>query len=544
MSKNRWSLSLAALVVASTLSSCGGSSGSGEKKAEGSATTQVTKAPEAGECTADKRGGSVTMGVFGETVGLDPTVSSGAGVTGGSEMAAIYDSLMRFNPKTGEYDPWVAKSLESNDDSTVWTLTLRDKVKFGNGDPLTAEAVKASIARHQDPDGRSRWLGMTSNIADMKVVDELTLELTLTEAFGSFPYVLAAEPGLIVNTKVVDQMGKEAYNAKPVGGGVGPYEVVSFNPGEGIKLKAKTDYWGGPVCIEKLNFVQIKGAQATYDALKKDELQAAFLREPRVIAQARKDGMAGYATLQHGGEMLVVNNGVDDTKPATADVRVRQAIAHAIDVSVVDQRVNEGTGIPSNAIFPKQSRYFQGLEGPKYDLDEAKKLVQAAKADGKWNGTIRFSCDNSPMRIETAITIKAQLEAAGFKVELDNGMTIGDLITKVRVDKDFEIACWGLNSTEALPWVKLDELYNSENPSNHTGYANPKFDAALKELKAAATLEDQKAALAKVQNLWNEDIPGQLLTTVEEAIFVSDNVKGVVAGHNAYVYFGDAFIDA
>lgn len=540
MSKHRLTMGIAALVVASALTSCGSS---GSESSEGPGTTEATKAPASGECTEDKKGGSVTMGVFSETTGLDPTISSGAGVTGGSEMAAIYDSLMRFNPETGEYDPWVAESLEPNDDSTVWTLKLREGVKFGNGDPLTAEAVKASIARHQDPEEKSRWLGMTSNITEMAVVDDLTLTLTLTESFGSFPYVLAAEPGLIVNTKVVDELGKEAYNAKPTGGGVGPFEIVSFTPGEGIKMKAKDDYWGGPVCIEDLTFVQIKGAQATYDALKKDELQAAFLREPRVIDQARQDGTSGFSTLQHGGELLIINNGVDDTKPPTADVRVRQAIAHALDTSVINERVNEGTGIAGSAIFPEESRFYQGLEGPAYDLDEAKRLVQEVKDEGEWDGKLRFTCDNAPVRIETAITVQAMLEAAGFEVELDNGITIGDVIEKVRIDRDFELACWGLSSTEALPWVKLDELYSSTNKSNHTGYANPDFDAALQELKAASDVDAQKVALKKIQGIWNETVPAAVLTTSEEVVFVSDALTGVVAGHNTYTYFGDAFLE-
>ncbi|HWJ62726.1 MAG TPA: ABC transporter substrate-binding protein [Acidimicrobiales bacterium] len=545
MSKNHWRLSIATLVVASALAGCGSSGSDSSAKSDGgTATTAATKAPEAGECTEDKAGGSVTMGVYSETTGLDPTVSSGAGVTGGSEMAAIYDSLMRYNTETGEYDPWVAESLEGNEDSTVWTLKLREGVEFGNGDPLTAEAVKASIARHQDPEEKSRWLGMASNIEEMEVVDDLTLEFTLTEPFGTFPYVLAAEPGLIVNTKVVDEMGKEAFNAKPTGAGVGPFEIVSFTPGEGIKMKAKSDYWGGPVCLENLNFVQIKGGQATYDALQKDEVQAAFLREPRVIDEARKDGVSGFVTLQHGGELLLMNNGVDDTTPPTADVRIRKAIAAAIDTEVLDQRVNEGTGISGSAIFPEQSRYYQGQEGPAYDLEEAKRLVEEVKAEGDWDGTIEFDCDNTPMRTEMGITIQAMLEAAGFDVKLDSGVTIGDVIQKVRVDRDFELACWGLSATEALPWVKLDELYSSTNKSNHTGYADPDYDAALAELKAATDLDGQKAALAKIQDIWNDTVPAEVLTTSEEVIFVNDELKGVVPGHNAYTYFGDAYLES
>lgn len=550
MRTHRWSPLLVAGTLA--LAACGGSDDAADTQPPASTTASgvdTTTAPDdttpAGddECTAERVGGTVTHTVFAETSGLDPTVSGGAGVSGGTEMVALYDSLMRYNRDTGDYDPWVAESLVANTDASAWTLTLQDGIEFGNGDPLTADAVKASIARHQDPDLHSRWLGLTSNIAEMNVVDDLTLEFTLTEPFGAFPYVLAAEPGLIVNTRVVDELGAETFNVSPVGAGVGPFEFVSLAPGERIEMKAKTDYWGGPVCIESLNFVRITGAQANLDALENGDVQSVFLREPRVIADARSEGINEVTTLQHGGEMLLLNDGFEGADVPTADVRVRQAIAYAIDTNVVDQRVNSGTGIPSSAIFPEQSRFYQGLEGPAYDPDLARQLVEEAKADG-WDGKIEFACDNSPARIDTSIAIESQLKAVGFDVELINNLTIGQLISKIRVDHDYEIGCWGLSATEALPWVKLDELYSSTNPSNHTGYADADFDAALKELKAAGDLDSQKAALAKIQEIWNETVPGILVSTSEETIAMADNLHGVRHGHNTYVYFGDAYLDS
>src|SRR5690606_28991690 len=107
-------------------------------------------------CTADRVGGTLNIGPWVETGSLDP-VSIVGGTSGGQETAALFDTLMRFDPNTGDNEPWVAESLTPDAQNVVWTLKLRPDVKFGNGDPLTADAVKASIERHKDPANRSRF---------------------------------------------------------------------------------------------------------------------------------------------------------------------------------------------------------------------------------------------------------------------------------------------------------------------------------------------------------------------------------------------------
>src|SRR5688500_17011547 len=154
---NRRARSLLALVTVSamTLVACGddGSDSSSPTTSAASAAPATTAA--AAGCTAERVGGTVAMGMFTETTGLDPVVASGKGVAGAIEMAALYDTLMSYDTATAKYEPRVAQSLTANTDFSVWTLKLRDGIKFGNGDPLTAEAVKTSIGRHTAPTSRS-----------------------------------------------------------------------------------------------------------------------------------------------------------------------------------------------------------------------------------------------------------------------------------------------------------------------------------------------------------------------------------------------------
>ena len=99
-------------------------------------------------CTEERKGGELTYSAGSlQTLGMDPTVSYGFGLSGGSQLIAMYDAIMRWDPATSEFEPWLAESLTPNADYTVWTLKLRPNIKFGNGDPLTATATMKSFQR-------------------------------------------------------------------------------------------------------------------------------------------------------------------------------------------------------------------------------------------------------------------------------------------------------------------------------------------------------------------------------------------------------------
>src|SRR5687768_3180614 len=104
----------------------------------GAITTNIAVAPSTTVAKAPVKGGTLTFGVFTELLGTDPILVNGSGATGGSELGAIYDRLIQWNPSTKTYDPKTAQSLESNAEYTEWTLKLRPSIKFGDGTPYDA----------------------------------------------------------------------------------------------------------------------------------------------------------------------------------------------------------------------------------------------------------------------------------------------------------------------------------------------------------------------------------------------------------------------
>lgn len=549
--KNKWKFSyvaIAGLLLAAACGDDGGSSADGTTTsapaasttaasattAAGGATTGPTTSAASGNtsdvCTKDKIGGELTFGEPGNSASLDPYDSGGGSFTSGMEIAAVYSALLRYDPDKGEFEGRVADSITSNDDATVWTLKLRPGVVFGNGDALDAAMVKASMDNILAPDSTSRLKINATYIKSIDVVDPMTVQFTLTGPWGRFPSLLTQNGGLgaVRNMNLINKMGREAFAQNPVGGGVGPFEIESYAPPEAIKFKAKTDWWGGPVCVESLTFTVLPGAPATLDAFKKGELGfATMIRDPATIADAKGAAPNSVSQFENSGFMLLLNSGVAGSTPPTTDVRVRRAIAAALDPDVINQRAFGGVGVASSGIVNSPTSGLQPTEGPKYDPELAKQLIDEVKAEKGWDGSIRLIAAANPQaNAEAAITIKALLEAVGLKVDLDASLSIAQVVSKYSVDKNYDMAVFGIVVDDPTMWNGLRQ-WASPNANNLTGYANPELDAGLEELKGAKTLQEQDAALAKIQAVWTDDAPSVPFAASPSIAMWQDNVKGV-----------------
>lgn len=506
--------------------------------ADGSATGPGATSAESATCTADRKGGELTMAVGQAAQTLDP-VTQNSGSNGGSERAAIFDTLVRYNPSTNKYEPHLAKSLTPNADYTEWTLGLRDGIKFDDGTPMTAEVVKTSVARHTAKGATSNVDSILGLVKEMEVKDPSTLIFRLSKPFGTFPFALAAQGGEITNPAVVDSMGKTFGRKVATNLGVGPYELVKFAPGEEIVMKAKDNYWGGPVCIQTLRFKFIPGGQPTYEAFKLNEAQVAYLSDGRAVDMAEKDKALGLRSGDFGGAAILMNNGVKNTTPPTKDLKIRQAISLAIDPNVMNQRRWDGLGVPSKALNPEGSPLATSVPGPAYDVEKAKALVAEAKAGG-WNGQIRLSCTNDATSVETAIAIKALLGAAGITVNASQ-VTVSELINSIIVENNYDLACWSVGTQASSAYLGLSG-YDSQAPGNYAGYANPDMDAALKKLQASASNEDQKAALESIQKVWNDTIPAVIYGFTKSLIAYSPKVHGLTQTSWGTILFNKAYL--
>jgi peptide/nickel transport system substrate-binding protein len=511
---------------------------SGSSSAPSGATASTTTA-------APKKGGSVTFGTFAESPGLDPVLGSAAGTTGGNELAALYDRMINWDPIEKKYTGRTVETFSANANFTEFTFKLRANIKFTDGTPYDAAAVKFNFDRQKEKNAIIR--GPLGSMKEVAVVDPLTVKVTLNDSWPGFLTLVANTLGMIASPTAIGKLGT-TFPVNPVGAGAGPFELVSFKPKESMVLKRNATYWGGEVYLDEVKFVNIVGAQATYDALKTGTLDMAFLREPQVIANAKKDKYAFVQNVMSSGEGLVLNHGVeatctggkpealcagkaDGTKVASdapgKSKKVRQALQLAIDPKIIDQRANGGTGRIATSFLDELFTWNPKVDLPKPDVEQAKKLVAEAKSEG-WNGKIRLSCTSSPVRQATALAIQTQLQAVGIEVDMSRSSTDqNQLITDVITNKNFDMACWGI----PLPpddWAvtQADSFLRSTSGSNRGGYKNPAMDTALDELKRAATDAAKVTAWGKIAKIYGDDAVAIFLFHAEEIIATAARVQG------------------
>ena len=536
-----------ALVIGLVAAGCGDDEDGTEV---GQSNTTVAAAP-ATTAPQPKSGGSLTIGTFTETPSLDPVTNIGTGVTGGMELVALYDTLMTYDTATGKFEGRTAASLTPNTDLTVWTLKLKPNIKFADGTAYDAAAVVFNLKRHIDLKGRS--LGLVSNMKSFETPDASTVVITLTAPNSTIPFALASAPGAIASPAVIQAQGAN-FGINPVNAGAGPFLFSSFKAKEAVIFKKNPSYWNGTVYLDELKFVNIIGQQANFDALKNNTLQGALLRDPAVLALAKEAGYTGLEAAQSAGNTMTMNNGVKiactggqpasvcagqadgtlvATKTITSDKRVRQAVAAAINLDTLNTRAYQGKAQLDTALFAKTSRWNSNIAGPKYDLEQAKRLVNEVKATG-WDGSIRVSCHNgSP---DWGIAVKAMLELAGFKVTLDDNKPVADNTATVVTKKDFDLACFGVSILDEEPFSAIAREYT------FTGYTTPDVAAALKAGPIATSDADKKKALDTIATAYAADVPFLSLAPAIQLVALAKNVRGATQSVNSIVFFDKAWI--
>jgi peptide/nickel transport system substrate-binding protein len=524
---------LAAALGASALmlSACGGD-GEGATSGDASAATSEPTIGIIGnqeDCDNPVSGGTLTLADYAEARSLDPTKTIASAYSGGTALAAVYDVLVRYNPKTREFEPWLADELQSNDDFTEWTVTLRDDVTFSDGTPLNAEAVVNSVNWYLSNRGFDAGV-VGPNLNGVQAADERTVVFSLNKPWATFPSMLGQGIGMIVAPAAI--AGPEF---TPIG--AGPFTLDHYSPAEELVLDARDDYWGGDPHLDQLKFVWLGSDDARWETLQADGADVTVLRDPALVQEARDAGYPGYLTVQSLGKVVMVNSA--EARPG-ADPRVREAIALAIDPEVIDQRVYGGVEMSSKALFPELSRWHSpDVEVLPTDVERAAELVEEAKADG-FDGTIGYIGSDSPAGRDLALSLQAMLENAGLTVETEL-LSTADIIQRVFVTRDYDLSESGLSLTEEDPFQRLYSSFHSESFSNASGYADPELDALITELQGTQG-DDRQEVITRIEALFQETLPTVTLSPVTPFFPWQEDVHGIEPINDGMLLFGDAWI--
>lgn len=522
----------AALVgVGVVLAACS-SGANGEGSQSGSDTYEtglVNVQSEGGDPVA---GGTLTYGVQLLTPTLDPLRATARGGQGGEALAAVYDVLMKYDIGSGEFSPQLAESLQSTDDTT-WTLRLREGVRFSDGTPLDAAAVVASIERYNAGGGNGADLWKQS-VKSTETQDSSTVIFRLANSWPRFPSMLALGHGMIVAPGA--QQGEKF---TPVG--AGPFTEAGFLPGEERTFTANPDYYGGPPNLASLRMVALNGPQENFESLEAGQLDVAYIRGLGSAINAAKDaGYPGFVDVLNAGGAELINN--REGRPGT-DVRVRQAISHAIDPDLIDQRAEEGQGLPGSELFGQTSQWHTDVAGPVYDPAKATELLNQAKADG-YDGRLKYTVLNEPKDQAIGLAVQSLLQAVGFTVDIVYANNAGDLLNSVYVKHEFDLAHAGIGLYESIPDAGLQSVLSSTSLRNTAGYANPEMDGLLKELQAAPDDDAARDVIARVQSLWNDTVPSVPISGLAAFWAWQKDVHEVVPTATGIMLFDKAWVES
>lgn len=464
---------------------------------------------------AIKDGGDLRAALTGEPDVLDPATSSI--YTGAQVYEGIFSKLIDMDA-TGKFVPDLATGWTQVDPKT-WSFKLVTNATFHNGEKFTSADVKYTFQRILDPKTASAYAGLYAQIDSVDATDPAVAVFHLKSAFGPFLTNLATN-GEIVNQKAIES-GDPARN--PVG--TGPFQFVEWVQGDHITLKKNPNYFkAGLPHLDQVTFKFLPVDQSRIDALSAGELDWADAIPLQQVASLAKDARFTYVTSPVAGipDFLTLN-----TKVAPFDnLKVRQAIALAINREDIKKVAYMGTGEPGLTEMPTGSRWYDatGVFGAATDIAAAKKLLAEA---GYPNGlSVEYlGLSQYPELLKTGQVVREELKAIGID------MTIKAVDVSVWYDA-FVAGKFQITSAYQERTIDPDNFYalvlHSGGPINTSGYANPAVDALIDQAAASADDAARIGLYQKIRTMVSQDAP--LVFTHYETLnyLMNKNVMGSV----------------
>lgn len=329
----------------------------------------------------------------------------------------IYDRLFQVDAQL-QVQPMLATDYETSDDGLTLTLRLRDEVTFHDGTPLDADAVKASLERGQTVEG-STVAGDLSSIESIDVVDDQTVELTLSQPDATLLSRLGMVAGSIINPVAIEE--ERPLDAGDPEAGSGPYVIKEFEAGVSVVLEPSPgDHWDPEAGrLAELEIQTIADNAPRMSGIQTGELDAAVMvqvqaDEARSLAEQRED-LSFYTFDSPLHFLLYMRN----DRSEFDQVEVRQAVAHAIDEEAISQSLLGGECVTATQPYPPSSwAYDESYDGRyEYDLDRARDLLTEAGLEDGFEFEVLVNAGQSP-QTEIAEIMQAALAEINVTVNI------------------------------------------------------------------------------------------------------------------------------
>lgn len=453
MKKKLLALFLALVMVGAVLPGCG----DGSKDPGGQGNNGKTGEPV--------KGGEITVGIAQDLDdSLDPHQTVAAGTR--EVLFNIFEGLVKPN-SDGEMIPAVAEKYTLSEDGTTYTFTLREGVKFHNGQTVTAEDVVYSINRCAAvPEGQEKPLvAAFSAVKSVEALDEKTVAVTIAQRDLEFiSYMTAA----------IIPADYENQDTAPVG--TGPFKFVSRTPQQDFVMERFEDYWGAPAWLDKVTYKICENADALVMNLNGGSIDLCAHLTSAQASQLNQNFQVLEGTMNLV-QAIYLNN---QAKPFDNQL-VRQALCYAIDRQGIMDMVADGHGTAvGSSIYPAFTKYFLPELVDKYPHDVAKAkelLAQAGYPDG-FDMTISVPNNYQP-HMDTAEVVAEQLREAGINVTIQP-VEWSTWLDTIYNGRQFQATVVGVDAANMTARAML-ERFTSDYGKNFINYNNPAYDALFQQ---------------------------------------------------------------
>ncbi len=439
-------------------------------------------------------------------------------------MYGIGETLVKFN-KSMEIEPLLSDSWKKVDDLN-WQFHIREGVKFQNGTPLTASAVKSSMERALKANPRTQeMLAVDSIKADGQ---ELTITTKTPHAtlLGNL-----VDP---INSIIDTSAGEDTITKAPVG--TGPFKIKSYADSSEVVVERYDDYWGGKALINQATFKYIKDDNTRSMALQSGEIDVA--NNVSINNLSLFEDKSKYTT-STTTSLRIVMSYFNFNNEFLKDPAVRKAIALGVDRESYANTLLKGTAVPATGPFPGSLPFGdKNLTGYKYDKAEAAKILSDAgykDSDGdgilEKNGKkLALNIAVFPTRAEIPVigeAMQAQLKEIGIEVNLKSYESVNPILKS----GDFDLCLYNVNTaTTGDPQSFLELYFKTGGSTNFGKYSNPSVDSMIDQYKNEYDTEKRYEIATKVQQSLIDDNAGLFLVTP-----MSNRVsKSTVSGMEVY----------
>lgn len=398
----------------------------------------------------------------------------------------VFDTLVAPDENL-EMQPALAESWEVSDDQLTWTFDLRDGVTFHDGSDFTSADVVYSYERIIDEELANAW--KFSAVTGVTAPDDDTVVITVSQPTPNLLSNLGGFKGMAIVKKQNVESGD--ITTAPIG--TGPFSVASYTAGDRIELAANEDYWGGAPELGGVEFRFISEPATALAALRAGDIQWTDVVPTQQVADLQDDDAVQLGLTPSSDYWYLALN---EARGPWSDVRVRQALAYAIDRDAIVQAVSYGTAAQNQLAIPEQSVWYTSYDRYSTDLDTARGLLDGAGFTG---GTLDLlATSDYPETVTAAQIIAANLEPLGIDVQIRQPDFSTWLDEQNSGNFDMLMMGW-------LGNIDPDDFYYSQHhtdgASNAQKYSNSEVDGLLDAARVEVDQDARKGLYAQAATI-------------------------------------------